>query len=74
VRRASKLDVAIGLAVGAAIGLVIVYMFVIGIGTGRDSSGISVPQAQPPGREAPGRESKTGPSGEETPAPHGQRR
>lgn len=68
-RRASKLDVAIGLAIGLVIGLVVVYMFVIGIGTGRDSSGISVPQAQPPGREV-----KTGPSGEATPAPRGQRR
>lgn len=68
-RRASKLEVAIGLAVGLAIGLVIVYMFVIGIGTGRDSSGISTPQAQPPGREA-----KSGPSGKATPEPRGQRR
>jgi hypothetical protein len=69
VRRASKLDIGIGLAFGLAIGLVIVYMFVIGIGTGRDSSGISGPQAQPPGREV-----TTGPSGEATPAPRGQRR
>jgi hypothetical protein len=69
VRRASKLDIGIGLAFGLAIGLVIVYMFVIGIGTGRDSSGISVPQAQPPARDA-----TNGPSGEATPAPREQRR
>lgn len=68
-RRSSKLDVAVGLALGLVIGLVVVYLFVIGIGTGRDSSGISVPRAQPPGREA-----TTAPGREASPAPHGQRR
>jgi hypothetical protein len=69
-RSAGKLDLAIGIALGLILGLIVAYLLVIGIGSGRDSSGISTsPRAQPPAKEA-----TNGPAREGSPAPPSQRR
>jgi hypothetical protein len=58
--RSRRLDLAIGIVLGIALGLLVAYVLVIAIGGGKDASEISTPQTAPPPK---GATTAPGPSG-----------